>query len=30
LTKESAEEKARRIAAMIERGEYNPLRRRRR
>jgi hypothetical protein len=29
LTKEAAEEKARRIAAMIERGEYNPLRRKR-
>lgn len=30
LSKEAAEEKARRIADMIERGQYNPLRRRRR
>ena len=30
LSKEAAEEKARRIADMIERGQYNPLRRRKR
>ena len=29
LSKEAAEEKARRMARMIERGEYNPLRRKR-
>lgn len=30
LTQSAAETKARQIARMIERGEYNPLRRRRR
>ena len=30
LTQSAAEAKARQIARMIERGEYNPLRRRRR